>query len=61
MEAMLKHPHRRRFLSASLVILGVVLIFLVPEDAWTSGVLALAGILVELIAFGFMHRNNARK
>lgn len=48
---MAKHPHLRRALSAGLVVLGGLLIFLVPDDVWIGAVLAAAGIVIELIAF----------
>lgn len=48
---MTKHPHLRRALSIGLVVLGGILIFLVPDDVWIGAVLAIAGIVIELIAF----------
>ncbi|MDP3842021.1 MAG: hypothetical protein Q8Q81_05410 [Oxalobacteraceae bacterium] len=48
---MTKHPHLRRALSVGLVVLGGILIFLAPDDVWIGAVLAIAGIVIELIAF----------
>lgn len=61
MNAMIKHPHRRRALSAGLIVLGGVLIFLAPDDVWIGAVLAISGIVIEVIAFGLMHRNDDGK
>lgn len=61
MNAMIKHPHQRRALSASLIVLGGVLIFLAPDNVWIGAVLAILGIVIELIAFGLIHRNDDKK
>lgn len=53
-----KHPHRRRTLSAILIVLGGILIFFAPDNALTGAVLAAAGIVIELIAFGLARRED---
>lgn len=58
---MLKHPNQRRGLSATLVIVGALLIFLAPGNVWIGTVLATLGIIIELVAFGLVHRRNGRK
>lgn len=58
---MFKPPHRRRALSVSLVVLGGILIFLAPDNVWIGAVLAIAGIIIELIAFKLAHSNNGKK
>ncbi len=58
---MIRNSHRRRTLSASLVVLGALLIFLAPDNAWIGAVLAIAGVAVELIAFGLARRDNNRR
>ena len=68
---LLKHPNQRRGLSrpglsrrglsAALVVVGGLLIFLAPENVWIGAVLAILGIVIELIAFGLVHRRNDRK
>ena len=50
--AMVKHPHRRRTLSAALIVLGGLFFFLAPDNAWIGAVLAILGAIIELIAFG---------
>jgi drug/metabolite transporter (DMT)-like permease len=56
-----KHPHRRRILSAILIVFGGVLIFLAPDNAWIGAVLAISGIVIELIAFGLARRGDDRQ
>jgi hypothetical protein len=58
---MFKPPHRRRALSVSLVVLGGVLIFLAPDNVWIGAVLAIAGIVIELIAVKLAHSNDEKK
>lgn len=56
-----KHPHRRRTLSAVLIVLGGVFFFLAPDNAWIGAVLAILGAVIELIAFGLARRSNQGK
>lgn len=58
---MLKYSHWRRALSVGLVVLGGMLIFLAPANVWIGAVLAILGIVIELIAFGLGHRNGGKK
>lgn len=58
---MMKHPHRRRALSVGLIVLGGVLIFLAPDNMSLGAVLAVAGIVIELIAFGLARSNDDKK
>lgn len=51
-------PAPTRILSVILILLGALLLFLAPDDTWLGGVLALAGIAVELIAFALRHWKN---
>jgi hypothetical protein len=58
---MLKYSHWRRALSVGLVVLGGILIFLAPANVWIGSVLAILGIVIELIAFGLGHRSSGKK
>lgn len=58
---MTKHPHRRRTLSAVLIVLGGVFFFLAPDNAWIGVVLAILGAVIELIAFGMARSADDRK
>ena len=58
---MMKYSHWRRALSVGLVVLGGILIFLAPANVWIGSVLAIFGIVIELIAFGLGHRNGGKK
>lgn len=58
---MTKHPHLRRALSVGLVVLGGILIFLAPDDVWIGAVLAIVGIVIELIAFRLANSSDDRK
>jgi len=60
MNLIIKHPHRRRTLSAALIVLGGILIFLAPDNVWIGAVLAVLGIVLELIAFGLVRRDKER-
>ncbi|HEX2530097.1 MAG TPA: hypothetical protein VHK70_01350 [Burkholderiaceae bacterium] len=57
---MFKHPRARRTLSVVLIIAGGILIFLAPENAWIGTVLALLGIIIELIAIALGHNRKNR-
>jgi hypothetical protein len=58
---MIKPPHRRRALSASLIVLGALLIFFTPNDVWIGSLLAVSGLAIELIAFGLSRDNDDKK
>ncbi|WP_155837618.1 hypothetical protein [Herminiimonas sp. CN] len=58
---MTQHPQLRRALSVGLVVLGCILIFLAPNNVWIGAVLAIAGIVVELIAFKLAKSNEDKK
>lgn len=45
---MIKNPRSKRILSISLLVLGGILIFLAPENAWIGLVLLVLGLGVEI-------------
>ncbi|SFL71626.1 hypothetical protein [Nitrosomonas communis] len=53
---MIRNPRTKRILSISLFILGGVLIFLAPENAWVGVVLLSLGLGVEIAALILSHR-----
>jgi drug/metabolite transporter (DMT)-like permease len=57
---MIDNPRTRRFLSAALILIGAVLIFLAPDDAWIGVVLAALGFAIEGIAVALGHRDKAK-
>lgn len=57
---MIDNPRTRRFLSAVLILLGAVLIFLAPDNAWIGVVLAVLGLAIEGIAVTLGHRGKAK-
>lgn len=57
---MFRHRHRRT-LSTALIVFGGILFFLAPDNAWIGAVLAIAGVVVELIAFGLARKSNQEK
>lgn len=58
---MIKRPHLRRTLSVSLLVLGGMLMLLAPANVWIGAVLALLGVVIELIAFGLAHGSDDKK
>lgn len=52
------NPRGRRLLSAALIVLGAVLIFLAPDNAWIGIVLAALGLGLEGVALVLAHRNK---
>lgn len=52
---MIKNPVARRALSAALLVLGGVLLFLAPEHVWAGGLLIVSGLITELIAAMLAH------
>jgi Zn-dependent membrane protease YugP len=48
----------RRYISVILIILGSVLIFLAPDDAWIGIVFAAAGFILELIGLMLSHKKS---
>lgn len=55
---MTENPRARRLLSAALILLGAVLIFLAPDDAWIGIVFAVLGLALEGIALVLVHRDK---
>ncbi|MCX7184726.1 MAG: hypothetical protein NTW90_05760 [Nitrosospira sp.] len=53
---MIKNPRSKRILSISLLVLGGVLIFLAPENAWIGLVLLVLGLGVEIAGVVLGHR-----
>lgn len=52
-------PHR--ILSATLLVVGALLIFLAPEDAsWIGVLLLVAGMVIDLVGF-MLGRNKSDK
>lgn len=54
--SMIKNPRSKRILSISLLVLGGVLIFLAPENAWIGLVLLVLGLGVEIAGVVLGHR-----
>ena len=52
---MIKNPRIRRTISAILLVLGGVLIFLAPQNAWLGSVLLGAGLLLEVVSYIIRH------
>lgn len=57
---MIDNPRTRRTLSMVLILVGAVLIFLAPDNAWIGVVLAVAGFALEGIALVLAHRSRTR-
>lgn len=53
---MIKNPRTRRTLAVALLILGGVLLFLAPDDAWAGVVLLALGVMLEIAGLMFAHR-----
>ncbi len=53
---MIKNPRSKRILSISLLVLGGVLIFLAPENAWIGTILLVLGLGVEIAGLVIGHR-----
>ena len=53
---MIKNPRSKRILSISLLVLGGVLIFLAPENAWIGVILLVLGLGVEMAGLVLGHR-----
>jgi len=54
---MLKKPHIRRPLAATLVILGAAMIFLAPET-WAGALLLVLGVSVEVIGIAIKRKEK---
>lgn len=54
---MLKKPHIRRPLTALLVILGAVILFLAPET-WAGVLLLVLGVSVELAGIAIKRKDQ---
>ncbi|SFI51880.1 hypothetical protein [Nitrosomonas sp. Nm34] len=52
---MIRIPRTKRILSISLFILGGVLIFLAPENAWVGVILLSLGLGIEIAALIVSH------
>ncbi len=52
---MIKNPRIRRTISAILLVLGGVLIFLAPQNAWLGSVPLGAGLLLEVVGYIIRH------
>lgn len=57
---MIDNPRIRRAISAVLILVGAVMIFLAPDDAWIGVVLAVLGFAVEGVAVALGHRSRMR-
>lgn len=55
---MSKNPRSKRILSISLLVLGGVLIFFAPENAWIGAVLLALGLGVEIVGVVLGHRRK---
>lgn len=55
---MTENPRARRLLSAVLILLGAVLLFFAPDNAWLGIVLAALGLGLEAVALILAHRNK---
>ncbi|MDO8438439.1 MAG: hypothetical protein Q7S69_09860 [Nitrosomonadaceae bacterium] len=53
---MIKNPRSKRILSISLLVVGGVLVFLAPENAWIGAVLLALGLGVEIAGLVLGHR-----
>ena len=53
-----KNPRSKRILSIALLILGAVLIFFAPEDAWIGVVLLTLGLGIEIVGLILRHRKQ---
>ena len=47
---MITHPRTRRIISAGLVVVGGLLIFLAPEHVLAGSVMAVLGAAIEVVA-----------
>lgn len=54
----MKNPRTRRPVSFGLLILGGVLLFLAPENAWLGLVFVGLGILLEVAGIMLAHRSG---
>ena len=52
------YPRSKRILSVTFLILGAVLIFFAPEDAWIGVVLLTLGFGIETIGLVLRHRKQ---
>ncbi|MDP2785636.1 MAG: hypothetical protein Q8O38_13750 [Sulfurimicrobium sp.] len=53
---MIKNPRTRRILSLGLLILGGVILFLAPANAWAGAILVALGIALEIAGILLGHR-----
>jgi hypothetical protein len=56
---MINHSHTQRIVSAALVVVGGLLIFLAPEHVLAGSVMAVLGVAIESIAIMVGHGKKA--
>jgi drug/metabolite transporter (DMT)-like permease len=53
---MIRNPRRRRPVAILLIVLGALLMFFAPDNAWIGIVLGLLGIAIEAIGLAMAER-----
>ena len=59
--AMYLNLQRKRILSVTFIILGAVLIFFAPENAWIGAILLILGFGFEIVGLILRHRGKKTK
>ncbi len=52
------YPRSKRILSVTFLILGAVLIFFAPENAWIGAILLILGLGIEIVGLLLRHREQ---
>lgn len=53
-----KYPHIKRIFSIVLIIIGAVLIFFAPENAWIGVVFFTLGLGIEIVGLVLRHHKQ---